>query len=151
MSRLEQKLTEIISAPVAALGYELVGIKFIRGRQSVLRVYIDGADGITVDDCAAASHQISAVLDIEDPITVSYNLEVSSPGLDRPLFTAEQYTKYIGEGVILVLHMATGNRRKWQGIIKAVDGEIITIITTDEKEEMFALSNIEKANLVSHF
>ena len=150
MSTLEQKLTEIISAPVEALGYELVGIEFIRGRQSTLRIYIDSDDGITVDACADVSHQVSAVLDVEDPITVAYNLEVSSPGLDRPMFTAEHYTRYVGEEVTLVLRMAMQNRRTWQGILKAVDGEMITV-TVDGKDEVFALSNIQKANLVPHF
>lgn len=78
----------MITAPVEALGYELVGIEFIRGRTSTLRIYIDSEDGINVDDCADVSHQVSAVLDVEDPISVAYNLEVSSPGLDRPMFTA---------------------------------------------------------------
>lgn len=120
------------------------------GRQSTLRIYIDSDDGITVDACADVSHQVSAVLDVEDPITVAYNLEVSSPGLDRPMFTAEHYTRYLGEEVTLVLRMAMQNRRKWQGIIKAVDGEMITV-TVDGKDEVFALSNIQKANLVPHF
>ncbi|MDX5628334.1 MULTISPECIES: ribosome maturation factor RimP [unclassified Brenneria] len=150
MSTLEQKLTEMISAPVEALGYELVGIEFIRGRQSTLRIYIDSEDGITVDDCADVSHQVSAVLDVEDPITVAYNLEVSSPGLERPLFTAEHYVRFIGEEVTVVLRMAVQNRRKWLGVIKAVDGEMITI-TVEGKDEVFALSNIQKANLVPHF
>lgn len=140
----------MITAPVEALGYELVGVEFIRSRQSTLRIYIDSEDGITVDDCADVSHQVSAVLDVEDPITVAYHLEVSSPGLDRPMFTAEHYTRYLGEEVSIVLRMAMQNRRKWQGIIKAVDGEMITV-TVDGKDEVFALSNIQKANLVPHF
>ena len=134
MSTLEQKLTEMITAPVEALGFELVGIEFIRGRTSTLRIYIDSEDGINV----------------EDPITVAYNLEVSSPGLDRPLFTAEHYARFVGEEVTLVLRMAVQNRRKWQGVIKAVDGEMITV-TVEGKDEVFALSNIQKANLVPHF
>ena len=132
----------MITAPVEALGYELVGIEFIRGRTSTLRIYID--------DCADVSHQVSAVMDVEDPITVAYNLEVSSPGLDRPLFTAEHYVRFLGEEVTLVLRMAVQNRRKWQGVIKAVDGEMITV-TVEGKDEVFALSNIQKANLVPHF
>ncbi len=132
----------MLTAPVEALGFELVGIEFIRGRTSTLRIYIDSEDGINVDDCADVSHQVSAVMDVEDPITVAYNLEVSSPGLDRPMFT--------GEEVALVLRMAVQNRRKWQGIIKAVDGEMITV-TVEGKDEVFALSNIQKANLVPHF
>ena len=150
MSTLEQKLTEMISAPVEALGYELVGIEFLRGRQSTLRIYIDSENGITVEDCADVSHQVSAVLDVEDPISVAYSLEVSSPGLDRPLFTAAQFTQFIGEEVSLVLRIAMQNRRKWQGIIKTVDGEMITV-TVEGKDEVFALSNIQKANLVPHF
>ncbi|PHM71082.1 ribosome maturation factor RimP [Xenorhabdus sp. KJ12.1] len=150
MSTLEQKLTVMISAPVEALGYELVGLEFIRARVSTLRVYIDSEEGITVDDCADVSHQVSAVLDVEDPIPGLYNLEISSPGLDRPLFKAEHYQRFMGEEISLMLRMAMQNRRKWQGIIKAVDGEMITV-TVDGKDEVFALSNIQKANLVPHF
>ena len=150
LSTLEQKLTELISAPVEALGYELVGIEFVRGRTSTLRIYIDSEEGINVDDCADVSHQVSAVMDVEDPITVAYNLEVSSPGLDRPLFTAEHYVRFIGDEVSLVLRMAVQNRRKWQGIIKSVEGEMITV-TVEGNDEVFALSNIQKANLVPHF
>ncbi|MBI6549322.1 ribosome maturation factor RimP [Xenorhabdus lircayensis] len=150
MSTLEQKLTEMISAPVEALGFELVGLEFIRARVSTLRVYIDSEEGITVDNCADVSHQVSAVLDVEDPISVLYNLEISSPGLERPLFKAEHYQRFMDEEVNLVLRMAMQNRRRWQGIIKAVDGEMITV-TVDGKDEVFALSNIQKANLVPHF
>ncbi|MCW7761842.1 ribosome maturation factor RimP [Photorhabdus luminescens] len=150
MSTLEQKLTAMISAPVEALGFELVGLEFIRARVSTLRIYIDSENGITVDDCADVSHQVSAVLDVEDPISVLYNLEISSPGLERPLFTAEHYQRFIGEEVSLVLRIAMQNRRKWLGIIKTVNGEMITV-TVDGKDEVFALSNIQKANLVPHF
>lgn len=150
LSTLEQKLTELISAPVEALGYELVGIEFIRGRTSTLRIYIDSEEGINVDDCADVSHQVSAVMDVEDPITVAYNLEVSSPGLERPLFTAEHYARFAGDEVSLILRMAVQNRRKWQGIIKSVEGEMITV-TVEGNDEVFALSNIQKANLVPHF
>ncbi|MDQ1212511.1 ribosome maturation factor RimP [Pantoea anthophila] len=143
-------MTELVSAPVEALGYELVGIEFVRSRTSILRIYIDSEDGINVDDCADVSHQVSAVMDVEDPITVPYNLEVSSPGLDRPLFTAEHYTRFMGEEVTLVLRMAVQNRRKWQGIIKSVDGEMITV-HVEGNDVVFALSNIQKANLVPHF
>ncbi|WP_434526081.1 ribosome maturation factor RimP [Photorhabdus asymbiotica] len=150
MSTLEQKLTAMISAPVEALGFELVGLEFIRARVSTLRIYIDSENGITVDDCADVSHQVSAVLDVEDPISVLYNLEISSPGLERPLFTAEHYQRFIGEEISLVLRLAMQNRRKWLGVIKTVDGEMITV-TVDGKDEVFALSNIQKANLVPHF
>lgn len=151
MTGLEKQLTELLEAPVVASGYELVGLEFIRaGAHSTLRIFIDHENGITVDDCAEVSRQVSAVMDVENPITVAYNLEVSSPGLERPLFKPEHYQQFIGEDVNLVLKMATNNRRKWKGVISAVDGEIITI-TADGQEEQFALSNISKANLIPKF
>lgn len=151
MTGLERQLTELLEAPVAAAGYELVGLEFIRaGEHSTLRVFIDHENGINVDDCAEVSHQVSAVMDVEDPITVAYNLEVSSPGLERPLFKAAHYEQFIGQEVKLVLKMALANRRKWQGIISKVEGETITL-TVDNNEEEFALSNVAKANLVPKF
>lgn len=150
MSTLEQKLTSMISVPVEALGFEFVGLEFIRARVSTLRVYIYNEHGVTVDDCADVSHQVSAVLDVEDPISVLYNLEISSPGLERPLFTVAHYQRFIGKEVNLILRIAMQNRRKWQGIIKAVNDEMITV-TVDGKDEVFALKNIQKANLVPHF
>ncbi|MDN3698978.1 MULTISPECIES: ribosome maturation factor RimP [Vibrio] len=151
MTGLERQLTEMLDAPVAALGYELVGLEFIRaGEHSTLRIYIDHENGIFVEDCAEVSRQVSAVLDVEDPISVAYNLEVSSPGLERPLFNANHYQQFIGHEASIVLKMAVANRRKWKGTINAVEGETITV-TVDGQEEHFALSNISKANLIPKF
>ncbi len=151
MTGLEKQLQTMLAAPVAALDYELVGLEFVRaGQHSTLRIYIDHINGITVEDCAEVSRQVSAVLDVEDPITVAYNLEVSSPGLERPLFTVEHYQRFIGHEVNIVLKMAMQNRRNWKGIILSVDGETITV-KVDDNEEAFALSNIAKANLVPSF
>lgn len=150
MSTVEQKLTTLLAEPVNALGFELVGVEFVRARSSILRVYIDSEQGITVDDCAQVSYQASAILDVEDPITVPYSLEVSSPGLDRPLFTVQHFQRFIGQQVAIVLRIAMQNRRKWQGVIKSVDGEFITIIV-EGKDEVFAFNNIQKANLIPHF
>ncbi|GEA51065.1 ribosome maturation factor RimP [Vibrio inusitatus NBRC 102082] len=151
MTGLERQLTEMLEAPVEALGYELVGLEFIRaGEYSTLRIYIDSENGINVDDCAEVSHQVSAVMDVEDPISVAYNLEVSSPGLERPLFKTAHYEQFVGQEVSIVLKMGVGNRRKWKGVIKGVDGELITI-ETDNQDNEFALSNISKANLIPKF
>lgn len=150
LSTIEQQLTELVKAPVAALGFELVGIEFIRSRHSTLRIYIDSKNGINVDDCADVSHQVSSVLDVEDPITTAYTLEVSSPGLDRPLFVTEHYQQFIGEEVSLTLRMGMQNRRRWVGQIKSAIGETI-IVTVDGQDETFAMSNIQKANLVPKF
>ena len=151
MTGLERQLTDMLESPVEAAGYEFVGLEFIRaGEHSTLRIYIDNANGINVDDCAEVSHQVSAVLDVEDPISVAYNLEVSSPGLERPLFKTEHYQQFIDHEVSITLKMAMGNRRKWKGVIQAVQGETITI-SVDEQNEEFALSNISKANLIPKF
>lgn len=151
MTGLERQLTEMLESAVVASGYELVGLEFIRaGEHSTLRIYIDHENGITVEDCAEVSHQVSAVLDVEDPISVAYSLEVSSPGLDRPLFKPAHYEQFIGQEVNVVLKMAVANRRKWKGEIHSVDGEAITL-TVDGQQEEFALSNISKANLIPKF
>lgn len=150
MLNLEQQLTNIIQVPVDALGFELVGIEYIRGRYPVLRVYIDSENGISVDNCADVSRQISAVLDVEDPITDAYTLEVSSPGMDRPLFTLEHYQRFIGEEVALSLRIAVANRRKWKGQIKSAQDGMITL-NIDGNDEVFAFSNIQKANIVPNF
>ena len=151
LASLEQRLTEMFTPSVEDLGYELVGIEYIRaGQHSTLRVYIDQESGILVDDCAAVSRQISALMDVEDPITNEYTLEVSSPGLERPLFNAQQYVAFIGEEVKVQLRMPIQNRRKWKGIIDSVEGEIICV-NVDGTLERFALSNIQKANIVPKF
>ncbi|CSD09963.1 ribosome maturation protein RimP [Vibrio cholerae] len=89
-------------------------------------------------------------MDVEDPISVVYNLEVSSPGLERPLFKAAHYEQFIGHEVSIVLKMAVGNRRKWKGVIQSIDGETVAVMV-DGQEEHFALSNISKANLIPKF
>merc|ERR1711916_184587 len=97
LAKLEEKLTEMLEPGVEALGFELVGIEFVRaGKHSILRVYIDHENGISVDNCADVSHQVSAILDVEDPIATEYALEVSSPGMDRPLFTIEHFAQVVG-------------------------------------------------------
>lgn len=151
MAGLEERLTEMLAPSVEDLGYELVGVEYIRaGKHSTLRVYIDQEAGILVDDCAAVSRQVSAIMDVEDPITNEYTLEVSSPGMERPLFTASQYAAFVGEEVKIQLRMPIQNRRRWKGVISSVDGEIISV-SVEGKEERFALSNIQKANIVPKF
>ena len=141
----------MLAPSVEDLGYELVGVEYVRaGKHSTLRVYIDQEEGILVDDCAAVSRQVSAIMDVEDPITNEYTLEVSSPGMERPLFNAAQYAAFIGEEVKIQLRMPIQNRRRWKGVISSVDGEIISV-SVEGKEERFALSNIQKANIVPKF
>ncbi|MAD14571.1 MAG: ribosome maturation factor RimP [Alteromonadaceae bacterium] len=151
MSQLEQKLTEMLTAPVEALGFEMVGIEFVRaGKHSTMRVYIDHPDGISVDHCAEVSHQVSAVLDVEDPINTEYNLEVSSPGMERPLFKLQHYIESVGEIVTLRLKMPMGERRNFKGkLLSEADGMLT--IEVDNQEFVLAFANIEKGNVVPTF
>lgn len=151
MSQLERKLTDMLTSPVEALGFELVGVEFVRaGKHSILRVYIDHEDGIDVDDCADASRQMSAVLDLEDPITTEYNLEVSSPGMDRPLFKLAHYETVLGETVSVKLSIPQEGRRNFKGLLLKCENESI-LVKVDNEEFSLAIANIEKGNLVPNF
>jgi len=151
LASLEERITEMLAPSVEDLGYELVGIEYIRaGKHSTLRVYIDQEQGILVDDCAAVSRQVSAIMDVEDPITNEYTLEVSSPGMNRPLFKAEHYQTFAGDEVKIQLRMPIQNRRRWKGVIVSAEDGIICL-NVDGREERFALSNIQKANIVPKF
>ncbi len=141
----------MLIAPVEALGHSLWGIEYVHaGKHSVLRVYIDNEKGIFIDDCADVSRQVSAVLDVEDPISTEYTLEVSSPGVDRPLFNAEQYAAYIGETVKVQLTMPVAGSRNLKGTVTGVEGQMLTL-TVDGKELIVALDNIRKGNLIAKF
>jgi ribosome maturation factor RimP len=150
--RILQKITEILNdliAPaVTALGFEFVGIDLYRqGRHSLLRVYIDKEGGVTLTDCERASRQISAILDVEDPIQGRYDLEVSSPGLDRPLFTVAQYRKFVGKPVKIRLRTPLDGRRNFSGVIEAVNDETVTLIGEGETW-VLPFIEIEKARLM---
>lgn len=151
MATITERLTNMIAPAVEALDYELVGIEFIRaGKHSTLRVYIDHEDGISVDDCARVSHQVSAVLDVEDPINAEYNLEVSSPGLDRPLFSAAHYEQFQGEMAQVVLNVPVAGKRKFTGVIRTVADNVVTFAVGEELLEV-DVATIKKANLVPSF
>lgn len=133
---------------MAALGYELLGIEHLaQGRHSLLRLYIDSPDGITVEDCERVSHQVSGVLEVEDPIKGQYTLEVSSPGLDRPLFKLEHYARFIGEVVSLRLVRPLGERRKFKGRLLALREDAV-VVEQDGVEVVIPLEDIDKAHLV---
>lgn len=148
MATASDKLVQIIEPAVTALGFELIGVEYLaQGRHSLLRVYIDHEDGITVDDCGEVSHQVSAVLDVEDPIRGEYTLEVSSPGLDRPLFTLEHYVRFTDNLAEIRLHAPMDGRRKFKGRIVGVEEDEV-IVEVDGETFRLAFGNIEKANLV---
>ncbi len=146
---LEEKLSRLVASAVEALGLELVGVEYIgQGTHSVLRVYIDSEQGITLDDCTRTSHQISGVLEVEDPIRGKYNLEVSSPGLDRPLFSLAHFERFAGQGVKLRLRQPVRGQRKFKGIIEAVEDGHIQIALDDSQVLDLEIDEIEKANLI---
>ncbi|HHF3824203.1 ribosome maturation factor RimP [Haemophilus influenzae] len=151
MATLEQNLQEMLQDAVKDLGCELWGIECQRaGRFMTVRLFIDKDDGVTVDDCADVSRQVSAILDVEDPIADKYNLEVSSPGLDRPLFTLLQFERYIGQDIAVHLRIPVMERRKWQGKLERIEKDMITLIV-DNQEQILAFGNIQKANVVAKF
>ncbi|WP_347331772.1 ribosome maturation factor RimP [Marinimicrobium locisalis] len=153
MASKQEQLHALIAPVVAALDCELWGLDFLtQGRYSTLRIYIDreGEEGVTLEDCERVSRQVSSVLDVEDPISSRYTLEVSSPGMDRPLFTPEQYGRYVGEVVALKTRAPIAGRRKFKGQLKAVEGGSVILIV-DGAEHVLSFGSIEKANLVPRF
>ncbi|OOF59241.1 ribosome maturation factor RimP [Rodentibacter myodis] len=151
MATLEQKLQEMLQGAVEDLGCELWGIECQRtGRFMTVRLFIDKEGGVTVDDCADVSRQVSAILDVEDPIADKYNLEVSSPGLDRPLFTLAQFERYIGQDIVIHLRIPMMDRRKWQGKLERIENDMLTL-NVDGQQQAFVFGNIQKSNVVAKF
>lgn len=149
MSSQEEKLKALFEPVIRTMGYELWGIEYLRqGRHSLLRVYLDKESGIDVEDCALVSRQLSGMLDVEDPISGGYTLEVSSPGLDRPLFSLEQYERYVGSRVKIRLRQSFENRRNFAGLLSAVEAGEVRLVIGDE-EYFLPFEAIEKANIVS--
>ncbi|WP_144393244.1 ribosome maturation factor RimP [Pleionea sediminis] len=145
------ELNKLIEPAVEAVGCEFVGLEYVAdGRHSVLRVYIDSENGVTIDDCADVSRQVSAVLDVEDPISGHYNLEVSSPGMDRPLFKLEHFERFQGEEVKLRSHTPVEGRRNFRGVLQAVEGDQISL-NVDGHVFTVAFDNIDKARVVPDF
>lgn len=141
-------IADLLEPAIEALGLDFWGIEHIvRGRSSLLRVYIDSDAGVTIDDCERVSRQISAVLDVEDPLPGEYTLEVSSPGLDRPLFRIEQYDEFVGDVVNLRLRTPLNGRRKFKGLLQSV-GEDRISMTVDNEPVEIPFQQIEKANVV---
>lgn len=141
----------MLTGTIEALGYELWGIEYIQaGKHSTLRIYIDSDSGVNIEDCAETSRQVSAVMDVEDPISHEYTLEVSSPGVDRPLFTAVHYENYLGEEAKVQLTMPVDGSRNMRGIISEVAGQMLTL-TVDGQEKIIAIDNIRKGNLIAKF
>jgi ribosome maturation factor RimP len=147
-----QDLDAIVAPVVDSLGLEFLGIEFVPGRRSsLLRVYIDAPGRhVALEDCEAVSRQLGAVLDVEDPIAGAFDLEVSSPGFDRPLFTPAHFARFAGQAVKVQTSLPIGGRRRFQGPVAAVDDEAVTVLQ-DGAPVRIAHANIQRANLVPDY
>jgi ribosome maturation factor RimP len=151
MAATDAKFRDLIEPVVTALGFELWGVEYHTGsRQALLRVYIEGENGVQVDDCAKVSRQLGSLFDVEDPIAGEYTLEVSSPGMDRPLYTKAQFEQYVGENVKVRLRVAFEGRKKFSGHLTGVEGDDV-VVAVDNDEYLLPLELIDKANVVPRF
>jgi ribosome maturation factor RimP len=123
----KRELIELLERPIAALGYELVDLDVRTGGRGLLRIYIDCEHGVGLSDCEAVSRQIGALLDVEDPLPGSYVLEVSSPGLDRRLRTAEHFARFANEEIKIQLSRPQNGRRRFRGRLQGVEDETVLI------------------------
>jgi ribosome maturation factor RimP len=148
MAAREVAIRNIVEPVVAALGLQLWGIEYLgQGRHTLLRIYIDKEGGVDVEDCAEASRHVSSILDVEDPISSEYTLEVSSPGLDRILFNAEQMRRSAGSEVKVRLTQNLEGRRNFNGVLKDVSGDSL-ILAVGADEFVLPIERVEKVNLV---
>jgi ribosome maturation factor RimP len=133
------------------MGCRLWGVEFLsQGRHGLLRVFIDREEGITVEDCEKVSRQIGVLLDVEDPMPGPYTLEVSSPGMDRRLFEAEQYEEYKGAKVKIRLRTNFEGRRNFTGRLMGIeDGDLV--LQVDEDELVLPLESVDRASVVPEF
>lgn len=150
-ANVRQQLQDLLEPLIGTLGYQLWGLDFsAHGKRKLLRVYIDSPKGIGVDDCAVTSRQISSVLDVEDPISGEYMLEVSSPGMDRPLFNAGQFELFIGQVVKVKLATPFEGRKHFKGVLSQVDSNEARVVVADI-EYSLPMELIEKANVVPQY
>ncbi len=155
----KKKITEIVADMLQEFlqqeGYELYNMEFIKeGRDWFLRVYLDKVSGdgyIGTQDCEKVSRYLSEKLDEEDPIEQNYYLEVSSPGMDRPLLKREHYERYVGSEVEIKLYKGKDGTKNIAGVLNGLDGDIVTVTDHDNKEWKLELSEIAKANLAVVF
>ena len=153
MAKIADKVVALIGPVIEDMGYELLGVEYVAsGKHSILRLYIDSEQGIGVDDCEAVSRQVSAIMDVEDPISGQYNLEVSSPGIERPLFTLAHYQRFLGNDISLRLFRPIDGRRKFTGSIGSISEANETIeLVTELGPVTIDLNLIDKEHLVAHF
>lgn len=146
---ITDQIEQLIEAPIESLGYQLVGVEYIQGGQNpVLRIYIDAEQGIGIEDCERVSHQVSGVLDVEDPIKKAYMLEISSPGFDRPLFKPRDFERFVGSQAKISMKLPVNGRRNFNGELQGFDnGDIL--IEVDGEVYALPLAKLAKARLIA--
>ena len=146
---LRDQIEQLIEVPIESLGYELVGVEYIKnGQHTVLRIYIDAEQGIGIEDCERVSHQVSGILEVEEPIGSAYSLEISSPGFDRPLFKQRDFERFAGSEAKLSMRLPIQGRRNFKGLLHGFsDGDIL--IEVDGEVYELPLSKLSKARLVA--
>ncbi len=144
------KIAAIIEPSLNGMGYSLVQIRLMEGGRRTLQIMAERIDGrnMTVDDCATISHSVSALLDVEDPIKDAYTLEVSSPGIDRPLVKLPDFERYSGFDAKVETKLPIEGRKRFKGKIKAVEGETIVMQTAEGAQARIAYNMIQSAKLV---
>lgn len=147
MKQAPEHLLNLIEPVVEGLGYECVGIEYSsHPKNGFLRIFVDKEGGVQMEDCTKVSHQISGVLDVEDPIAGEYNLEVSSPGMDRPLFKIQQFERFIGQIVQVNLFKPVDGRRNIKGVIEKVEGDDVYLLQEGQTYKV-AFQAMSKARL----
>ncbi|PWC89189.1 ribosome maturation factor RimP [Azospirillum sp. TSH100] len=143
------RIEQIITPSVEAMGYEVVRVQISGGQRSVLQIMAERADGapMTVEDCADISRSVSALLDVEDPIREAYTLEVSSPGIDRPLTRLKDFERFAGFEARLESRMAIDGRKRFKGMLKGVEDGLVCI-DTEQGAARLEFDNILRAKLV---
>lgn len=151
---IEPRIDEIITPALLHKGFRVVRIQLQGSKRKTLQIMIERIDGgnISVDDCALVSQTVSVLLDVEDPIHESYILEVTSPGLDRPLITQSDFQRFAGSRVKIELKTPHEGSRRFQGLLLGVEGDLVQIELQPQNEVAeFTLSDIQKAKLIPDY
>ena len=155
MRKIDPELHERLSVLISSMGCELIGCEVLAlGGRKMFRLYIDKSGGVSADDCSRVSHQVSALMDVEDPFQNRYVLEVSSPGIDRPLFELKHFEQFVGSEVKMRLYAPIAKRKQYKGVLTRVVGEDVYLAVEGlQQEVVIPFSAIERANVIGkvHF
>jgi ribosome maturation factor RimP len=145
---VSDRLQTLLEPVIEDLGYELVGVEYLPNpKNRVVRIFIDrDPEGIGVEDCERVSREVSALMDVEEPVPGQYTLEVSSPGVERPLFTGAHFARFTGESASVQMAVPVENRRRFKGVIVAADDRAVTLNVDGQSYEL-AVADMARAHL----